>query len=393
MKSREFALTINTDLCGECIFCVSVCPYEALTIDPETKKVVLAQDKCKLCGICYATCPSALINIEYYNIASLGEHIKKEMGKTGAQELTIACRGTGLTSKTFWKEASHEDRKNDSIFLGLPCLGRININLLMQMIEVGIQKINLIACEEDYCRYKDGSRIGHNKFEAAQIILEDIGCSADMIDIQTRAPKVNIDESKCITCGTCAFLCPYKAIRIEQSARLNKEKCKGCGICISSCPAIAVSAECFDFDTTCTEIEAFAKETISPGPKIIVMGCQWSEYRYADEESSSEKDVRFISMPCSGRIDVLHILKAFSVGIDGILISMCLDDLCNLEDGSKRAQARVAELSHHLEKLGLNERVKTCLVHPKYIDMFKDELTIFIQKINELRLSPVGRRV
>ena len=65
---ENFAIKIRIVNCGECVFCVSVCPFEALAIVEETKKVKVDTDKCKLCGLCYAICPSGLIDIEYYNV-------------------------------------------------------------------------------------------------------------------------------------------------------------------------------------------------------------------------------------------------------------------------------------------------------------------------------------
>lgn len=47
-----------------------------------------------------------------------------------------------------------------------------------------------------------------------------------------------IDSSKCSGCGTCAALCPFKAIEIDEAegkAVVNEALCKGCGLCASSC--------------------------------------------------------------------------------------------------------------------------------------------------------------
>jgi heterodisulfide reductase subunit A2 len=47
-----------------------------------------------------------------------------------------------------------------------------------------------------------------------------------------------IDASKCSGCGTCAELCPFKAVEIDETERravVNEALCKGCGLCASSC--------------------------------------------------------------------------------------------------------------------------------------------------------------
>jgi heterodisulfide reductase subunit A len=47
-----------------------------------------------------------------------------------------------------------------------------------------------------------------------------------------------INSSKCAGCGTCAALCPFRAIEMDEAegkAVVNEALCKGCGLCASSC--------------------------------------------------------------------------------------------------------------------------------------------------------------
>ena len=388
-QDESFALRINIENCGECVFCLSVCPFEALTRDEETKEILLDQEKCRLCGICAATCPSRLITIDYYSTEGLTEFLQKEMEKTNCKQVRIACRGTGLTKEN-WREKLGVEDTTDTLFFTLPCLGRISLNFLMNSIEMGIEKITLNACDEEFCRNKDGSKNANNKFVTAQTMFEDMGYYPEMIDFGTRAPKAEIDDTKCIACGTCAFICPYDAIKIEKSAILDNEKCMGCGQCVPSCPAVAITLEDSPTDDIIKEITEFASTNVSP--KLLVLGCQWSEYETIDKiekDEMTDENVKFIKMPCSGRIDILHILKALSAGIDGVLLSICIDDICSLETGNKWTKARVADLKSILEKLELSERVEICSAHPKYLKMYENKLSEFRQKVEQLGTSPI----
>jgi len=388
-QDENFALKINTDLCGECVYCLSACPFEALSRDEETKRIMLDQDICRLCGICYSACPSSLISISYYDIEALTEYLQAKVEEEGYRQLIIACRGTGLTSGN-WGEKMENGDDEDTLFLSLPCLGRVHLNFLLNALELGIENISFISCEEDFCRNKEGSKVAGNKVDAAQLLFEDMGYYADMIEFETRAPRADIDESKCIACGTCAFLCPYDAIKIDNSAKLDLEKCMGCGICVSSCPAIAITLEDSPSDIIYGEIADFAASSIDP--KILILGCQWSEYTYTDmaeKGGDMAEKIKYIRMPCSGRIDILHVLKALQSGIDGVLLSICTDEICSLENGNKWTKARVTYLKKILEKLGLSERVEISSAHPKYLGMFESKKNAFIQRINELESNPL----
>ncbi len=57
-----------------------------------------------------------------------------------------------------------------------------------------------------------------------------------------------IDDSRCSGCGTCAALCPFKAIEIDEKERkavVNEALCKGCGLCASSCRCGAADVKGF----------------------------------------------------------------------------------------------------------------------------------------------------
>ncbi|MHA1264746.1 MAG: FAD-dependent oxidoreductase [Candidatus Helarchaeota archaeon] len=82
-----------------------------------------------------------------------------------------------------------------------------------------------------------------------------------------------IDESKCIGCGRCAEVCPYKAIEryriekpfenvtlIEEKSRVIQAMCKGCGTCSVECPVGAITARHFTTDQLNSMIDAYLLE-------------------------------------------------------------------------------------------------------------------------------------
>ncbi|UCE91759.1 MAG: 4Fe-4S binding protein [Methanobacteriota archaeon] len=53
----------DDEVCTHCGACVSVCPTKALTVDPETKKIVFNEEKCVACGVCIDACPPRAMEI------------------------------------------------------------------------------------------------------------------------------------------------------------------------------------------------------------------------------------------------------------------------------------------------------------------------------------------
>jgi len=51
-----------------------------------------------------------------------------------------------------------------------------------------------------------------------------------------------VDAGLCASCGTCADLCPFKAIDAKGEVPvIDKDVCMGCGLCAGHCPAGAIS--------------------------------------------------------------------------------------------------------------------------------------------------------
>ena len=50
-----------------------------------------------------------------------------------------------------------------------------------------------------------------------------------------------INDILCAACGACERVCPFNAIKVEESSNVNWEKCMGCGVCEGQCPNGAIS--------------------------------------------------------------------------------------------------------------------------------------------------------
>lgn len=53
-----------------------------------------------------------------------------------------------------------------------------------------------------------------------------------------------IDPSKCVTCGTCAGVCPVMAIAPKDGKyAIDPAKCIHCGTCAAVCPVMAIAPD------------------------------------------------------------------------------------------------------------------------------------------------------
>jgi F420-non-reducing hydrogenase iron-sulfur subunit len=64
--------------------------------------------------------------------------------------------------------------------------------------------------------------------------------------------------------------------------------------------------------------------------------------------------VQQIIIPCAGRLQPEHVLKAFGSGVSLVLVIACAEDNCHYLEGSKRCARRVDYVRSILEEIGLD---------------------------------------
>ena len=93
-------------------------------------------------------------------------------------------------------------------------------------------------------------------------------------------------------------------------------------------------------------------------PSIISFCCRWCSYAAADLAGSMRiqypANVKIIMVPCTGRIDIHHILNAIEAGADGVFLSGCLIGDCHYISGNHVAFERFERYFKVLEGAGIS---------------------------------------
>ena len=100
-------------------------------------------------------------------------------------------------------------------------------------------------------------------------------------------------------------------------------------------------------------------------PKIVAYCCNFCAFAAADLAGAMRlqypPNVRIIRLPCTGKVDAIHIMKAFEEGADGVFVAGCLEGQCHFLEGNLRAKKRVAYVKRLLAEVN---------IEPERIDMF-----------------------
>ena len=101
-------------------------------------------------------------------------------------------------------------------------------------------------------------------------------------------------------------------------------------------------------------------------------------------------NVKIIKVPCSGRVAIIHMLKALEEGADGVMVAGCLEGDCHYQSGNLRAKKRVSYVQEILEKIGIEaERVAMYNLSAGEGPRFAEIAREMTEKVTELGPSPI----
>jgi len=140
--------------------------------------------------------------------------------------------------------------------------------------------------------------------------------------------------------------------------------------------------------------ERSASSTENFRPKILCFACQWCSYGAADLAGVSRiqypPSIRILRVPCSGRVDTLHVLRAFQNGADGVIITGCHIGDCHYIDGNIKAKDRVEVMKKSLNILGIEpKRLEIGFASSSEGKKFANMMTNFVEKIKKLGPNPL----
>ena len=129
-------------------------------------------------------------------------------------------------------------------------------------------------------------------------------------------------------------------------------------------------------------------------PVIVAFCCHYCAYTAADMAGSQRlpypSNVKIIRVPCSGKVDALHITRAFEKGADGVYVAGCLDGDCHFKNGNDKAARLVTYVQNYLEEIGLEpERLEMVRISAGMGDRFALIATEITEKIRKLGPSPI----
>ncbi len=130
-------------------------------------------------------------------------------------------------------------------------------------------------------------------------------------------------------------------------------------------------------------------------PEVVAFCCRHCAYSAADLAGGGRltypPSIKVVEMPCTGRANVLEILRALENGADGVAVAGCLPGTCHYIKGNTHARQRVDHVKDLLCRIGLeDQRARMINISAAMGAQFVTEVTSFVEDIKQLGPCPLS---
>ncbi len=131
-------------------------------------------------------------------------------------------------------------------------------------------------------------------------------------------------------------------------------------------------------------------------PKLIAfccINCPSSSVTVCESMGMSiPTNVEVVRVPCTGRVDILHLLKAIESGADGVYVAGCSDGNCQFTDGNVKANRRIERVKKLLDEIGVGgQRVEMYRMSAAMGPRFAEVAREMTERVRGLGPSPLRR--
>jgi len=192
-------------------------------------------------------------------------------------------------------------------------------------------------------------------------------------------------EELCVNCLTCVRICPFDVpiINEDGTVTIRNEQCQACGLCLSICPCYAIEFRSPYVEEAAASIEPVVTKALSKRngePVMLAITCAYGAFAHPEFTKIEHKNVALVRYPCVGKIDSTDLLKAFELGVDGVIVVGCGESdkfKCQYKDIGYWAEKRIGHTADLLEAIGLKREAVS------YTELPGEEIDKFDQLVAE----------
>jgi heterodisulfide reductase subunit A len=203
--------------------------------------------------------------------------------------------------------------------------------------------------------------------------------------VTTSPEKAIVDREACDGCSYCLEVCPSNAIvLIDRKANIDPFLCTGCGGCIPECPLGIIDFKNSTERQIIAEFRGLLRDKEAGELRLIAFVERTIGYTGVDflglDRVRYPPSIRVIQVPSTAIIGLKHLLYAFALGADGVLM---IEGQYDIDE--RFTKGRIPSYKEELDDLGIDSmRLWYDLVQLPSYRKIAQIFTLFTSMIEEL---------
>jgi heterodisulfide reductase subunit A len=174
---------VDPDLCKGCGLCTKVCPYNAITLNKETKKAEVVEAACAGCGTCGAECPFGAITMRHFTDAQLNEQIDAATKEDADKKIVAFCCNWCSYAGADFAGVSRMQYPPIARIIRTMCSGRVATKFVERAFRNGAAAVLVAGCHLNDCHYINANYQTKKRVERLWSKFERLGLDKNRLQL------------------------------------------------------------------------------------------------------------------------------------------------------------------------------------------------------------------
>ncbi len=169
--------------CQFCGLCVRVCPYNAIVLDKETKKIEIVEAACAGCGTCGAECPFEALTMSHFTDEQLFAQIDATTEQDADKKIVAFCCNWCSYAGADFAGVSRMKYPTNVRIIRTMCSGRVAPKFVEHAFGRGAAAVLVSGCHLGDCHYINANYQTKKRIEKLWKKMKRLGLNADRLQL------------------------------------------------------------------------------------------------------------------------------------------------------------------------------------------------------------------
>jgi heterodisulfide reductase subunit A len=174
---------LDLEKCKACGLCVKVCPYNAITLNKELKRVEIVEAACGGCGTCAAECPSDALTQNHFTDEQIIAQIDAVTGQDADKKIVAFCCNWCAYAGADFAGVSRMQYPHNVRIIRTMCSGRVAPKFVERAFARGAAAVLVAGCHPGDCHYINANYHTQRRVERLWKKMEQNGLNKERLQL------------------------------------------------------------------------------------------------------------------------------------------------------------------------------------------------------------------